>query len=225
MREAPRALWRVPGGPPEGAGRHILTGRCPVGSLPGVSVTDTQEPIMQTTFSCAINARDFSTSVTDTLRDEWTAGKMRHVAHALNCQHVAVEVDKGTGHTLVNAVILSVVPNRGGYPGHSVVIATEVGNSDKRTMHDLRKVGTIIPLGDRITDTPAKWRALQSYRDEASAAIAHVRPACEAEGMNYGKWTAISGAASVFVSYEPQREGAGTRWSKAVSLGHLKGSS
>lgn len=113
-----------------------------------------------------ITAADFSTSTTDRDRNVWTAGKMRHLINALKGQRVSIILEKATGHGVsdVELVGTSVSP-------HSSMRTVGVKSfhadgSGGVIWHLLEGIGTVI-----LTDSAARWAALDSYRKDETAAI------------------------------------------------------
>lgn len=160
--------------------------------------------------TCVITPQDFSPSTIDPQRDRWTAGKLRHVIDALRGEPVLIVTDTMTGHA-EQGVLVDVLPeNRVVIDGHP---------RPRPVAHLDFKCGVIVPLTER--GARAKWDALNSYRDEGTAAIRAARPEAEAAGHTYGKWSAVPGLRDVHVTYEPQREDAGGRYSKAVPVREL----
>ena len=162
-----------------------------------------------TTSSCAILARDFSNSMADVLRTRWTAGKMRHVIAALDGTPVAITTDQMSGHTLLGVRLLGLTETFGG--GECVIIkgADDDPAWPRPVAYSLTTLGeAIIPLSEQTATTGAKWVALDTYRNERSAAIQRAkreRPDCD-----YGRWSAVPGRASVSWRYDPQRGPEGT---------------
>lgn len=162
---------------------------------------------MFTTSTTAIHVRDFSARTTDVDRDMWTAGKMRHVIDALNGSPVAITVDGQTGHTVIGVRLVGIVP--GGNGDHARVRIessheTETGAVACSTQaHLLFTLGPVItPLMPAAGD--AKWHALDTHREECSAAIAYASARHgEVEGRAWGSWTAAPGARDVTVTYRP----------------------
>lgn len=172
-----------------------------------------------TTYSTSIiRASDFSDSVSDTLRDRWTDGKMRHVIAALAGDPVIVTTDSGSGHSLVGVRLVGITPD----PHGSSLLRIE--SEHGVTAYSAFMLGdTIVPLAGRGRTRGAKWDALDSYRRERSAAIAVARTLREQDGAppERGRWEAIPLRDGVIVTYQPQREGAGDRWSMTVPLDRL----
>lgn len=170
-----------------------------------------------TTTGSAIEARDFSAKTTDTLRDVWTRGKMRHVIAALNGGPVAVVIE---GLAFVGVTLLH--EGAGRLPGGQGRVRIRHYLADGTTQdtdYRLETVGTIIALGD----PQAKWTALTTYREEVSAAITKARMEHgEAEGRAWGAWTGEVASEGVWVRYTPHTghpafaDQRGTRWSGLV---------
>ena len=149
--------------------------------------------------TCAVRAQDFNATTTDPNRGHWTVGQLRHVTEALAGTPVAITTDRGTGHTLIGARLVRAYES--GEP--RILIETTLSTGEKQqTRYRVASLGdTIIPL-ERTSPTDAKWRALDTYRDEASAAVRWAM-ANHGEGREGGRWTATPGAAEVFVRWEP----------------------
>ncbi len=156
----------------------------------------------RTGFGDVINARDFSRSTKDVLRDTWTVGKMHHVIKALGGRPVAITVDIQTGFTLVGARLLAAY-----YDGYGPRVRTESVLADgntQQTNYRLHEVGMILVLPTGEADR-VKWDALQSYRDHVAAALEAARAEYEGTtGRRYGVWsgTVLDGG-SVDVRYTP----------------------
>lgn len=156
-----------------------------------------------TSTTCIIRAQDFSDSVADPNRTRWTGGKMRHVLAVLGDSPVIVTTDKQTGHTLVNVRLSGL---RTGWAGCGyevgIVDTYEGGPEGGRTMwHRLDDLGdTIIPLA---ADN-AKWRALDSHRNEGSYAVELAQAQHgRREGREWGNWKSDVGFTEVAVTYTP----------------------
>lgn len=147
-----------------------------------------------------IRARDFSDNVTDTHRDQWTAGKLRHVIAALAGQPVIITTDNQTGFTLVNVTLVGL---RASMSGHvELGIHSRFEDGTETTIYHLAfQLGdTIIPVGE----SQAKWTAVRSYGDDKSYAVELAQHEHgETEGRAWGKWTAHPLNHGVFVEYEP----------------------
>jgi len=173
-----------------------------------------------TTTTTAILASDFSASTLDTNRHEWNLGTMRHVIAALNGQPVAIICDKRTGFAEVGVRLTSCFD---GGPSRGPRVTIERDDEDgvtRSTTYWLPSIGEAIIPVTHDTLRGAKWDALDSYRDESSAAIALVRD--RHPEWSYGKWEARPFDADVQVTYEAQREGAGPRFAyDKVSLSEI----
>lgn len=158
------------------------------------------------TTTCIICAEDFQPSTADPNRGRWEVGAMRHVIEALAGQPVIITTDRGTGHSLVNVTLLRVTGTRGGR-GHSVVVQSKFEDGTEASVaYPLYKLGAaIIPMGPDH-GKGAKWIALDTHRDEASAAIRRAQAEHgEAEGRTNGGWSARLGFCDVSVSYNPYK--------------------
>lgn len=166
-----------------------------------MTATNTAAPAA-TEFGCAILARDLCDNVHDVNRDNWTGGKMYHVVKALQGATVAITTDKSTGHTVINARLLSVRPSGGGYDARVVYATTLSDGSEQRTAARVSDIGTILVL-DQAGTRSGKWAAKESYRNHQSAAIL-LAQAKYGDTHAFGQWraTVINGGA-VDVSYEP----------------------
>src|SRR5215207_365681 len=153
--------------------------------------------------TCVILASDFSNSVVDPLRDEWTVGKMAILIEVLGETPVVITTDKGSGHTEIGVKLIKAY-NGGASVGPRVTVERTLSDdTTQRTNFWLPGVGeTIVPL----EAGKAKWDALQLYRARSGEAIARVRPDAEAEGYNYGRWEAYptDSATRFNVRYTPQ---------------------
>lgn len=174
--------------------------------------------------SCAIRAQDFNRNTADPNRALWFAGVMRHVVAALAGAPVAITVDNQTGHTEIGVTLVRVSSTLAG--SQAVVIRRPSGDE---TAFPLFGIGdTIIPLVDPITaGGGAKWRALDSHRNETSDAIRLAQESYgPSAGRAYGRWTATCERQGVSVRYEPSRNApagvsTGTRWSGHVQDGRV----
>ncbi|MFF4777477.1 hypothetical protein ACFY05_31940 [Microtetraspora fusca] len=154
--------------------------------------------------TCVINARDFCSDTTDPLRDRWSVGKLHHVIKALDGARVAVTVARGTGTTLLDAVLKS-TSFSGSYACGEVLIATTVSNgTEQQTRFPVVDLGMILPLDD-TTARDAKWIALDSYREQGSKAITTAQDLyAESTGRQWGSWKAEPlDATRVHVRYTP----------------------
>jgi hypothetical protein len=170
-----------------------------------------------------VHASDFSTSTADALRNRWTVGKMRHLIAALGDATVIVEIDSRTGFALMGR--LTEVFNGGPIRGNRLTVVTVLEDGTEHATHyNLNNVGAVmvLPGQGKRAEHSAKWDALKSYGDERMAAIDHVRPKAEADGLTYGKWEATPCDGVVSVTYTPQREGAGRFTHFTVALRELE---
>jgi hypothetical protein len=164
--------------------------------------TTTTEPT--TTTAGAINAKDFSESTTDVLRERWTLGKMQAVIQALEGRHVLIVVDKQTGHALVNVRLTRAFhggPSRG---DRVTVESTYEDGSGRPTNYRLDDIGVIVEL-ERGRTIGAKWDALEIYRNQRMAAIMKAQAEHgDPEGRSWGRWKGTPyGDGLVGVEYEP----------------------
>lgn len=183
-----------------------------------------------TVYSTAILASDFSRSTKDVLRNQWTAGKLRHLIAALDGQPVAIVTDGMTGSTLVGVTLERLVGKMHG-TGHNVVIASTLPDGTvQRTAHRIEALGlAIIPLTPEPGTKGAKWVALDSYREEASAVIrmAAARGAEAGRELSWGAWETLALADGVSAFYRPQPKGGTIErdnrpWSTTISLRELQ---
>jgi hypothetical protein len=119
--------------------------------------------------SCVILPSDFSNSFSDPVRDQWNAGKLRHVIAALNGSPVAVVTDNGTGHTEIGVSLVGFTSNS--YVDLVVVERTLSDGKITKTAYNPWKLGVILPLAEAMGATGAKWRSLELHRNELSAAV------------------------------------------------------
>lgn len=172
-----------------------------------MNATTTTAPATST---CTITARDFLSSTKDAkwARSMWSAGALRHVVAACEGLRVAVTVDKGTGHTMLNVRLVEV--RRNSYPGADrlVVEADLSDGTVQQTAFSIDAVGAITPLERRTNgSTDPKWIALDLYRSEARRATEWARSRPEAATWTYGKTSTSHLLDAVHVSYESQGEG------------------
>lgn len=173
---------------------------------------------MYTTSAAAIQASDFSDLTTDTDRNDWTEGKIRHVIAALDGQPVAITVDKMTGHTMIGVRLIAVSAGGGGDHARVAVEAQYEDGTTQRTAFLLFKLGPVItPIPQGRTGKDAKWAALDSWRDERSAAleVARNERANQLLTGGAGRLVAKPTAHDVEVTWEPNREQArreGIQW-------------
>lgn len=137
-----------------------------------------------------ITASDFSDRVTDRDRNDWTAGKMRHVITALDGRRVAITTDRRTGHTDFNVRLVGLTTSMtSNYPRVQIEYTHSDGTTHvtNRLLFNLGPVITLMPAP--VTDKRNKWTALENWREETSAAakIAHDRR--EAAGLTGGHTT------------------------------------
>ena len=148
------------------------------------------------TMASAIEPSDFSNSTSDPLRDRWTTGKLRHVIAAAR-GHKAIVTIEDLAYVDVELVGLYdaslarlVVRYQWG--------AGEGEHTDTRYL--LHGIGPIVVLGS----TNAKWTALETHRNEVSAAIEVAREAHgEAEGRAWGAWSGDLTFYGAAVRYRP----------------------
>lgn len=181
------------------------------------------------TYTTAILASDFSSRTTDVLRDQWTAGKLRHLIAALDGQPVAIVIDSYTGSTLVGVTLERLVGKMHG-SGHNVVIASTLPDGTvQRTAYRTEALGlTIIPLAPEDGTKGAKWVALDTYREEASAVIRLANAKMTAAGREggWGRWETLALADGVSAFYHPQPQGGviardNRPWSTTITLREL----
>ena len=153
--------------------------------------------------TCVVRAQDFSDSVKDATRHEWTAGKLRHVIAALEGTPVIITTDRQTGHTLVNVTLVGI---RESFSGQTQLgIHSEFSDGTSSTIWHLAFMlgDTIVPL----TNGNAKWAAKDTFRDERSFAVELAQAEHgEIEGRAWGKWSACPGRYGVSVRYEPHTD-------------------
>lgn len=151
----------------------------------------------------AINPTDFNKDTKDPNRNTWTPGQMRHLVKALGDTPVAIVLEKATGFSLVNAQLRN-VRKTPGYGTFAVLVAVPLSDGTiHHCWYSLNHVGTVIVLGE----SNARWTALDTFRNEESAAKRRVYPLWEKkyEGRQQpkGKWTVRSSAYDVTVSFNP----------------------
>lgn len=156
---------------------------------------------MLATTTCAVKASDFSHRTTELQRNEWTAGKLRHLIAALDGAPVIVIAEGRTGHTLVGVELVGL---RASFASSNVEVGIRsqyADNSGGVVWHLAFSLGdTIIPL----VDNQAKWNALRTYGDEQSAAIQRAQAEHgECEGRAWGEWDATLGHRHIGVTYTP----------------------
>lgn len=181
---------------------------------------------MNTTYTAAIEAADFSSSTADVNHNRWTAGTLRHVIDALDGAPILL-VDMN-GFTRVG-VTLSKIRETPGFGGHQVLVhdtyQTEAGPVTRGTWHSVSDLRMIVPLPtdrhDNARPSNVKHEAIRTHREESSAAVKHARPFFEAAGCVYGKYTTRAGFGYVDVTYEPQREDAGVKSTRRYLLAEL----
>lgn len=174
-----------------------------LGSLPPQPAVQPEPASPRSYAATTIEARDLSDTLTDPLRETWTAGKMRHVVAALNGTRVAIVVEKSTGFTMADVRLLNVTPTGLTNDGARVIVESTLSDGTVMpTRYDLHGIGPIVtldPEADR-TDGGPKFRALNTAREEKAAAISKVR---EEMGDPYGTFTATLGLNYVDVLYTP----------------------
>lgn len=163
------------------------------------------------TTTTAIQARDFSDRVTDQLRDQWTAGKLRHLIAALNGRPVTLVTDNQTGHALFNVRLDSVIDGGGGWSDR-VRITSTFSNGETQTLaHRTPSLGPVIyviPDADGTLDR-VKWDAKDTWREECSAAYSVAtakRNNRIPDAGSFGRWSARPTADAVEVSWNPDAD-------------------
>lgn len=177
--------------------------------------------------TCLIQPRDFIRTTTDVnyAANRWHAGHLRLVVEALKGTRVAIVTDNQTGHMPVGVKLVRVDPRgHGEYPrlvveyphGENCTVATGVQAACgagcpgyHRTAHLVFNIGVIVPMDA----SNAKWDATKAFYERSGRVVEAARAEWEPEGCTYGKFTATPLAQRDLwhVTYEPQREGAGTR--------------
>jgi hypothetical protein len=157
------------------------------------------------TSTAVILPRDFDRKTTSPGFTRWEVGPMRHVIAALDGAPVAITTDRLSGSTLIGVTLDSVVGTRGG-TGYSVVVKGRY-EGDPGCAYPLYSLGeAIVPLTRSEGQAEAKWRAIDSHREETSAAIRRAQAEHgEREGRVNGSWEARAGYSDVSVSYHPYR--------------------
>lgn len=167
--------------------------------------------------SSAIFPKDFHKKTGE--RDEFTAGQMRHIIHALMGVKVAVTASEH-GQVLIN-VELRKLRQTPGY-GTFQVLISDPYVPERGTWTSLSNIKVIIPLTARETGRSVKWDVLASLRDEEMAATAKLRKELAGTPCSYGAYRATPGHAHVDVSYTPQNDAAGNVPARArYTLGEL----
>lgn len=168
---------------------------------------------METSYSTAILASDFSSSMADHNRNSWKPGALRHLSKVLNGSPVIITTDSRTGHTVIGAVLGGVrkAPGSGSFQ-------VEVNG----VWHNDFTLGeAIIPL----TADTAKWDALRSFREESSAAVQRFHT--DHPELSWGKCRTTAFVYDIDVTYEPHlgnpayADRAGVRTHERYSLGSL----
>lgn len=156
-----------------------------------------------------ILASDFSDRVTDNDRHIWTAGKMRHVIAALKGRRVSIVTDNQTGHTLFNVRLVGLTTGMSSNLARVQIEYVYAPGKSQFTNYLLMNIGPCITLmPSATTDKRDKWQALNTWREETSAAIGLYHAHREAEGLtsSYGRYEVRPTANSVVVSFEPDRD-------------------
>lgn len=154
--------------------------------------------------TCAITARNFYDSRVNG-RAEWTAGMLRHVVAALAGRPVAITTEAQTGHTLLNATLVDV---RSGwdYPVLTIEMPLSDGETYRTTPLIFKLGETIVPLDPPASAGPdAKWTALNTYRNEKSAALEYVKAQRPEASEWWGVWKMTPGLRNVVVTYTPSK--------------------
>jgi hypothetical protein len=154
--------------------------------------------------TCVITARDFIDNRVNG-KAEWTAGMLRHVIAALAGSPVVITTDAQTGHSLVNAKLVGI---RSGWDYPVLTIEVPMSDGEIYTTTPL-----IFKLGETITplDPPAsaglgaKWAALNTYRNEKSAALEYVKTLRPEAAEWWGSWKMKPGLYNVAVTYTPSK--------------------
>lgn len=161
----------------------------------------------------AILPTDFNKNTADKNRHLWTPGQMRHLIKVLNGHPVILITDNQTGHAQFN-VTLEGVRQTPGYGTFQVLIRHEYApGKANRTWTSLYSLGETIMFMPGAPREVSKWKVLDSYREECSAATAYARAKWEAEEPDlYGKYEATPFDYEVhvrFTSQKPEHRGMG----------------
>lgn len=159
----------------------------------------TEQTALATGLATAITARDF-TPAQDHRRIQWNSGAMRHVIAALAGAPVMIITDSQTGSALLGAILKGV---RHGVYGNSDELLIEY--QGRVTAYKLFTIGeTIVPVVSEMGRQSAKWTALDTYREERSAAIQLAqREHGETEGRAWGNWDVKLFIDTAQVTYKP----------------------
>lgn len=173
----------------------------PAANIPAVAIT-----------SC-IKPSDFIKNITHPNYRTWSAGMLRHVVNALNGTPVIVTVGGGS-FTHINATLSL-------HEYGDDLIVTTLGPA-LPVRYSPGQIGeTIIPL----LDAEAHGRAIQTHREECSAALEYVRSNLkDGEAGTWGHWDVTPLRASVWVAYKPHttnpgfEDERGTYYSRTIRL-------
>lgn len=169
--------------------------------------------------SSTFRAQDFNSSIADSSRSKdkgmWSAGSIRHVIKALGGQPVAIEVDRQTGYTLVNAVLTEAYDNRLGVCTKACKTSQ---NPTGLTRYYLPNVGIVVSLGDA-----SKYAAKEFERTEHE--LARQLFLAEFTDLPEGKLEMRSTARGVVVSHQPHSFRAGRYQHREYSLAQLQAAS
>lgn len=170
-------------------------------------MTKTIAPIHRSACVTAIAARDFNQDTTDSLRDRWSPGALRHLIAAAKGQVVTIVLDARTGNA-ETGVTLNGVRQTPGYGTFQMLVIYRWGtgeNDVNRTWHPVDKMGTIL-VHDAVTDD-VRGKALRTYREEGAAAIEIGRKRLAAKYLDMetrGTWRCLQFADFVDVSFRPE---------------------
>lgn len=159
-----------------------------------------------------ILASDFSNSMSDVLRDHWTAGKFRALAAVVGDDNrIILTTDRGTGHTSV-VELMGVQP---GSHGGRVVVRHHYPSGSHDVAYRCRDVGAAV-----IVAAGVKWAALTKHRELCAECIDVVRREYgEVDGQAHGTWSAHLTDSGAYVKYEPSTGNAAFReeWGQQVT--------
>ncbi|MEU7631665.1 hypothetical protein AB0C34_17005 [Nocardia sp. NPDC049220] len=162
----------------------------------------------------AIYAADFSDRGAGNDRHLWTPGNLRHVVAALDGAPVVLTTDKLTGHTRIGVTLKEVVLNSYA-AGRNALIYTDKFGDHAVSCTDLGPA--IVPITEFAAGHDPKWVALETVRNECSAAIDYIKDR-DHDGKLTGRYTAKPGLRWVDVEFTPCDEEWPTRYRVELDL-------
>lgn len=150
----------------------------------------------------------------------WTPGKLEHLVAVLAGDHVIVEVDRMTGHS-VRGRLIGLRPHGGMFDGRPHLVV-EYGyeyahgtGAPFRTAYPVSDIGIIVEVA---IGAKSKWDALNAKRKAEAVALDTLRAVLRDQGHDvdghgpgafYGRWHVTgTGFGAYGIRYEPQSDDA-----------------